>query len=76
MLQKFTVYTVILMLNYAVGLAVDWINDKVYWADRDLKSIFVYDLNTQQTSKFTDINGDGIPTKLRILPQPNNGYVV
>lgn len=47
---------------------MDWINDKVYWADKDLNAIFVYDLNSKNTSKVRDIP-DSNPTKLKIFPK-------
>lgn len=53
---------------HAAGLVVDWINDKVYWADKVLKAIYMYDLNSKGTSMVRDIP-DSNPTKLKIFPQ-------
>ena len=32
------------------GLAVDWINDKLYWTDATLKHIEVYDMMSEKRS--------------------------
>lgn len=59
------------------GLAVDWINDKVYWDDDDdeLKGIFVYDLKTKKTTKVIGFE-ESSPSKLKFFPQANNsGWV-
>jgi hypothetical protein len=55
----------------AAGLAVDWINDKIYWVDGDYDAIYKYDLITRETKKVRDLS-NSIPLKLKIFPQAND----
>ena len=58
---------------YPVDLAVDWINDKVYWTDSSLRQIGVYDLRTGQRSVFRNFGENGIqPASLSVLPAVHN----
>ena len=57
----------------ADGLAVDWINDKVYWSDKTLEAVFAYDLNTKKTEKVISLPANSNPRKLKIFPQSSNG---
>ncbi len=56
----------------AAGLAVDWINDKVYWADRKSKAIHFYDLRTKVEGEVRKIP-DSLPGKIKIFPETDAG---
>lgn len=56
-----------------VGLAVDWINDKVFWTDRDKHAIEEYNLGTQQRRVLVQLEGTARPQGLSIFPQPDYG---
>lgn len=66
------IYGLLLFFVFPVGLAVDWMNDKVYWSDKQLKAIYSYDLDTGVTSKVVTLNTESIPSKLKIYPQAND----
>ena len=56
-----------------VGLAVDWINDKVYWIDRDKRTLEVYDIESETTEELIRFDGDQMPQGISILPYPDSG---
>ena len=56
----------------AAGLAVDWINDMVYWVDDYLKAIYVYDMNSKETSLVLQLEDTSEPLKLKVFPQAEN----
>ena len=50
------------------GVAVDWINDRIYWIEQSNPVIRVYDLNTATTSTVAWLNSSTVPLNLKILP--------
>lgn len=69
--------TVMYTCMYAspVDLAVDWLNDKLYWADGELRRIEEYDLNSGQRRVVTS-TGDSDssrPAAMALYPYPNYG---
>jgi len=58
---------------FLAGLAVDWINDKLYWTDRDLGKIQVYDLATGEQSTVIDCDPDNKVLGLSIYPFQGSG---
>ena len=57
----------------SAGVAVDWINDKVYWADSTSDTISFYDLHTKMEGKVANIPPNSIPGKIKIFPQIDGG---
>lgn len=59
----------------AVDLAVDWLNDKVYWADAELGHIEEYDIATgrRKVVASTGEAGETIPVAMALYPYPNYG---
>ncbi len=55
------------------GLAVDWINDKLYWTDRSNLRIEVYDLHTSKRSTIVSTGAGSLPLGLAIYPYPGHG---
>jgi len=53
-----------------VGLAVDWINDKLYWTDSRLDRIEVLDLNTNHR---TVLVSTGLDKPRGITVHPTKG---
>ena len=56
-----------------MGLAVDWINDKLYWTDSNLDRIEVLDLNT---SKRSVLVSTGLDKPRGIAVHPTKGYAL
>ena len=52
------------------GLAVDWINDKIYWTDSGLKHIEVADLNG---AKRAILFANGLDKPRAIVVDPAHG---
>ena len=52
-----------------VGMAVDWINDKIYWTAGD--KIFEFDPNTDNIIDISTLT-DGNPMGIGIFPHKNN----
>ena len=50
------------------GLAVDWINDLVYWVERSPRLIRVYNMNTKVISSVLVMDEPSSSKKLKILP--------
>ena len=50
------------------GLAVDWINHKLYWTDARLKEIVVYDLLQGFRKQLIDTGRDSIPRSIIVDP--------
>ena len=59
-------------------LAVDWINDKVYWVDRGLRHIEEYDIISghRRVVASTGNVDQSSPGGLALYPYPNHGYVM
>ena len=55
------------------GLAVDWINDRVYWVEGSSRRFSVYDLKSKEISLVMSIDEPSTSRKLKILP--HLGYV-
>lgn len=57
------------------GLAVDWINDKLYWTDRDLEEIKELDLFTMEMQTILETGGSGqtLPLGLAVYPYLQQG---
>ncbi len=49
-------------------IAVDWINDKLYWADATLQKVEVLDMNTGVRSKLFDTGTGTIPRGIAVDP--------
>ena len=68
----------IIFLRYCLippaGVAVDWMNNKLYWADRELQKIEQYDLEDSSTNDQSVVIDDESteasmkPFSLAILP--------
>lgn len=66
------------MSNFYVlsaDLAVDWLNDKLYWVDRNLRQVEEYDLKTGYRSVVvsTGTTDSSYPAALALYPYPNYG---
>ena len=64
-------------LYHSADLAVDWLNDRLYWVDRNLRQIGEYDLHTRHRSIVitTGAPGSSHPAALVLFPYPNYGLV-
>ncbi len=49
-------------------IAVDWINDKLYWTDATLRKVEVLDMNTGVRSKLFDTGTGTIPRGIAVDP--------
>ena len=60
---------------HAVDLAVDWLNDKLYWVDGGLRRIEEYDLNSglRRVVTSTGSSEESRPAALALYPYPNYG---
>ena len=50
------------------GLAVDWVTDKLYWTDANVKTIEVFDLMTGNHSELVSTGSNTIPRALVVDP--------
>jgi len=58
---------------HTAGLAVDWINNKLYWTDRDLHRIEEYDLATSRRRVVLTTGDTSTPVGIEIHPYPGFG---
>lgn len=63
------------MYTPPVDLAVDWLNDKLYWADSEQRQIEEYDLNSglRRIVTSTGDSGSSTPVAMALYPYPNYG---
>ena len=57
----------------ADGIAWDWMNEKLYWADASTDRIEVYDPSTRYRKVLINTGSNTNPAD--IIVDPNNGYV-
>ena len=57
------------MLSPLDGIAVDWINDKIYWTDADLKHIEVYEPSTKYRKVLLTTGNSAIPRAIVVDPR-------
>ena len=63
-------------MTFTADVAVDWLNDQLYWVDRDTKLIEAYDLATEERKVVTSTGGrDSTPLGLTLFAYPEYGYV-
>jgi hypothetical protein len=64
-------------LGDPADLAVDWLNDRLYWVDRSLRLIGEYDLRTHHRSVVltTGAPGASNPSALALYPYPDYGWI-
>ena len=55
--------------SHAGGIAVDWINDKVYWTEETGK-IMKFDIHASNVSEVATVTGE--PLGIGIIPYRNN----
>ncbi len=60
-------------LDSPVGLAVDWINDKVYWTDKTRRTLNMYDIEAQTSEVIFQFEGSDRPQGLSIFPYTGKG---
>ena len=65
-----SIIVIILFNIIIVCLAVDWMNNKLYWSDPDMSAIEVYDILKQERKMMIDTIG--LP--LGIAVDPLSGY--
>ena len=58
----------ILTYTLTEGLAVDWINDKLYWTDRLSKTIEVYDLHSGDRKVLIHTGEESLPRAIVVDP--------
>ena len=61
------------MYDFADGLAWDWINEKLYWADASTRRIEVYDPSSTNRKVLFNTGSNTNPADL--IVDPNNGQV-
>ena len=61
--------------NHAADMAVDWLNDRLYWVDRELRQISEFDLTTGHRSVVLTTGEAGLsaPSAIALYPYPNYG---
>ena len=71
-------YSVLILLSNIIinfvadGLAWDWINEKLYWADVSTRRIEVYDPSSRYRKVLFNTGSNTEPAD--IVVDPNNGY--
>ena len=60
-------------LYLLAGLAVDWINDKLFWTDRDAHLIAEYDLTTGVSKIVYTFEADAKPLGIGLFPHTDFG---
>lgn len=50
------------------GIAVDWVNNKLYWTDAIYTMLDVIDLNTLQRKTLIDFTDDAFPRAIVVDP--------
>lgn len=51
------------------GIAVDWINEKIYWTDAELRHIEVYEPSTEYRKVLLDTGDAAIPRAIVVDPR-------
>ena len=74
MVDYCTVKIILWSCFVADGLAWDWVNEKLYWADAGTNKIEVYD--PANTNRRVLINTGSNTDPADIIVDPNNGYVI
>lgn len=68
---------IILVVTSITGdLAVDWINDKLYWTERDKGRIIELDLETNDRRTAVTTDSTAVLNGLVMYPYPGQGYVL
>ena len=65
-------YTAVFLYSmYAEGIAVDWINTKLYWTDTEMKTVEVLDLSGGYHTALisTGIGSSSMPQAIVVDPQ-------
>ena len=63
----------LLSLSLSVDLAVDWLNNKLYWVDGTSKLIEEYDIISGNRRIVTSTGTNSRPAALALYPYPNYG---
>ena len=66
-------HMLIIRTYLTADVTVDWINDKLYWVDRNAKKIVEYDLKTGFIRTVYSTGTGSLPTGLVVYPFPNYG---
>jgi len=61
------------VFSCSAGMAVDWINDKLYWTDQALHRIEEYDLKTSQRRVVLTTGSESTPTGIAVYPFQDQG---
>ncbi len=56
------------MYVFADDLAVDWVNNKLYWTDAIFTVLEVIDLDTLQRKTLIDLDADSFPRAIAVDP--------